>query len=102
MIDGVWPLKLNVIAGGARLPDRRILGGYTTFSTFSLDSALLIERHAYVSAALYVSGSALLSILALFAGMWLMRSHLCLKPHASTTTMTASAWTAGSSGIIRR
>ncbi len=51
-----------------------ILGGYTTFSTFSLESALLLQRGAYVSAALYISGSALLSIAALFAGLWLVRA----------------------------
>ena len=51
-----------------------ILGGYTTFSTFSLDSVLLIERGAYVGAALYIAGSTLLSILALFAGLWLVRA----------------------------
>ncbi|MGZ5961208.1 MAG: fluoride efflux transporter CrcB [Rhizomicrobium sp.] len=51
-----------------------ILGGFTTFSTFSLDSVLLIQRGAYSSAALYISGSALLSIAALFAGLWLVRS----------------------------
>ena len=51
-----------------------ILGGYTTFSTFSLDSALLIERGAFTAAAAYVVGSAVLSILALFAGMWLVRA----------------------------
>ena len=51
-----------------------VLGGYTTFSTFSLDSVLLIERGQYVNAALYVSGSAILSILALFAGLWLVRT----------------------------
>jgi fluoride exporter len=51
-----------------------ILGGYTTFSTFSLDSVLLIERGSYVSAAIYIAGSAILSILALFAGLWLVRS----------------------------
>ncbi|MBV9063437.1 MAG: fluoride efflux transporter CrcB [Alphaproteobacteria bacterium] len=50
-----------------------VLGGYTTFSTFSLDSALLIERGAYASAAAYVVGSAVLSILALFAGLWIVR-----------------------------
>ncbi|MBV8798383.1 MAG: fluoride efflux transporter CrcB [Alphaproteobacteria bacterium] len=50
-----------------------VLGGYTTFSTFSLDSALLIERGAYASAAAYVAGSAVLSILALFAGLWIVR-----------------------------
>src|ERR1700746_1458303 len=34
-----------------------ILGGYTTFSAFSLDAAVLIERHAYATAAAYMLGS---------------------------------------------
>jgi CrcB protein len=51
-----------------------ILGGYTTFSTFSLDSALLIERGAYVAAAGYIIGSTVLSIAALFAGLFLARA----------------------------
>ncbi len=51
-----------------------ILGGYTTFSTFSLDSALLIQRGAYAMAAGYMIGSAVLSVLALFAGLFLVRA----------------------------
>ena len=51
-----------------------ILGGYTTFSTFSLESALLIQRHAYVTATGYVVGSAILSIAALFCGLWIIRA----------------------------
>jgi CrcB protein len=51
-----------------------ILGGYTTFSTFSLEAAMLIERHAYGQAAFYIAGSALFSVIALFAGLWLMRA----------------------------
>jgi CrcB protein len=51
-----------------------ILGGYTTFSTFSLDSVLLIQRGAYASAAAYIVGSAALSIMALFAGLWIVRA----------------------------
>ena len=51
-----------------------ILGGYTTFSTFSLDSALLIQRGAYVAAAGYIVGSTVLSIAALFAGLALVRA----------------------------
>ena len=51
-----------------------VLGGYTTFSTYSLDSVLLIQRGAYVSAAAYIIGSVVLSILALFAGLWLVRA----------------------------
>jgi CrcB protein len=51
-----------------------LLGGYTTFSTFSLDTALLYERGAFGLAALYVLGSVALSIGGLFAGLALVRS----------------------------
>lgn len=51
-----------------------VLGGYTTFSTFSLDSALLIQRGDYLGAAGYVAGSTVLSILALFTGLWIVRA----------------------------
>ena len=51
-----------------------ILGGFTTFSAFSLDAALLIKRHAYGLAMGYVVGSVLASILALFVGLALFRS----------------------------
>lgn len=51
-----------------------ILGGFTTFSAFSLDTALLWERGAISAAAVYVAGSVALSILAVFAGLWLIRS----------------------------
>lgn len=50
-----------------------ILGGYTTFSAFSLDAALLYERGEIGLAALYVVGSVVLSILGLFAGLALVR-----------------------------
>ena len=50
-----------------------ILGGYTTFSAFSLDAILLWERHDYLLAAYYVGGSVVLSLLGLVAGLWIMR-----------------------------
>jgi len=50
-----------------------ILGGYTTFSAFSLDVALLYERGELALAALYVGSSVALSILGLFAGLALVR-----------------------------
>jgi CrcB protein len=50
-----------------------ILGGYTTFSTFSLDVALLYERGDIVQAALYVLGSVVLSILGIFLAMAITR-----------------------------
>jgi CrcB protein len=51
-----------------------ILGGFTTFSAFSLDTALLIERGDWTGAALYVTASVALSIAALFIGLWLVRT----------------------------
>jgi len=51
-----------------------ILGGYTTFSAFSLDAALLYERGETSLAAIYVLASVLLSIAGLFAGLWLARN----------------------------
>jgi len=51
-----------------------ILGGYTTFSAFSLDAALLYERGAPGLAALYVLASVILSIGGLFAGLALVRN----------------------------
>jgi CrcB protein len=50
------------------------LGGFTTFSAFSLDFAALAARKAYDLALLYVVGSVLLSLLAIFAGMALVRA----------------------------
>ena len=51
-----------------------ILGSYTTFSTYSLDAALLYERGELGLAAVYVVGSVALAIGGLFAGLALMRS----------------------------
>ncbi len=51
-----------------------VLGGFTTFSAFSLDAAMMIERGAIGSALGYVLLSVAGSILALFAGLWLARS----------------------------
>ncbi len=51
-----------------------ILGGYTTFSAFSLDAAVLYERGAIGLAAAYVLLSVALSITALFAGMAVVRA----------------------------
>jgi CrcB protein len=50
-----------------------ILGGFTTFSAFSLDTALLVERHAYGMAAGYAVGSVLASVSALFLGLAVFR-----------------------------
>src|SRR5947208_6409340 len=52
-----------------------VLGGFTTFSAFSLDAALLIERNAYALAAGYIAGSVAASVAALFFGLALFMPH---------------------------
>ncbi len=51
-----------------------VLGGFTTFSAFSLDTALLLQRQAYWSAAGYAAASVLCSLGALFLGISLYRA----------------------------
>ena len=50
-----------------------VLGGFTTFSAFSLETMTLIERGDMGHAVLYVLASVLLSVLGLALGLWLMR-----------------------------
>ena|SRR5688572_997746 len=51
-----------------------ILGGFTTFSAFSLDVMTLIERGDVIPAVLYALGSVVLSVLALLLGLMIFRS----------------------------
>jgi len=50
-----------------------IFGGFTTFSSFSLDTIVLIERGEIMLAAFYILGSVLLSIAGLWAGLSAVR-----------------------------
>ena len=59
--DGSMELRVFLTTG--------LLGGLTTFSAFSLDFAVLMQRGDHVPAALYLVGSVSVSILALFAGL---------------------------------
>ena len=51
-----------------------VLGGYTTFSSFSLDAALLFERGELLSMALYVAGSVALALIGVFGGLAVVRA----------------------------
>ncbi|RXR26541.1 fluoride efflux transporter CrcB [Sphingobium fluviale] len=51
-----------------------VLGGFTTFSAFSLETALMIERGQLGGAAAYAGLSVLLSVGALFGGLFTMRA----------------------------
>jgi len=53
-----------------------ICGGYTTFSTFSLEVVTLVNRDQYLAAAAYILASVVVSVAALFAGLHLMRAVL--------------------------
>jgi len=51
-----------------------LLGGFTTFSAFSLESALLIERGFFAMAALYAAGSVIAGIAGLFIGLTITKA----------------------------
>lgn len=83
-INILGSLAMGLLVGGfARLGDpgqtwrlfltTGLLGGFTTFSAFSLDAATLFVRGAPGTAALYVLASVILSLAALALGLWLMR-----------------------------
>ncbi|MCW5746849.1 MAG: fluoride efflux transporter CrcB [Alphaproteobacteria bacterium] len=59
-------LRLFLIAG--------ILGGFTTFSAFSLDAIGLMARGAWGAAAAYVAGSVIASLVGTAAGLSLVRA----------------------------
>jgi CrcB protein len=50
-----------------------VMGGYTTFSSFSLDTWLLLDKGLYGPALLYIAASVILSVAALVAGLTVTR-----------------------------
>ena len=60
------PVRLFVATG--------VLGGFTTFSTFSLETVLLMERNDFGAAFAYVFGSVLFGVIGLWAALALTRS----------------------------
>lgn len=61
-------LRLFIITG--------ILGGFTTFSAFSLEVSAMAERGDYVTAAAYILLSIVISVAAVFAGLALVRAFI--------------------------
>jgi CrcB protein len=51
-----------------------VLGGYTTFSSFSLEIALMAQRGQLMQAGLYITVSLVAGVVGLFAGLAIMRS----------------------------
>ena len=81
IVNVVGGLLMGLLAGSVWGGQERLrlllgvglLGGFTTFSAFSLETARMIEDRAYGQAGLYAVGSVVLSVAALFAGLALSR-----------------------------
>jgi CrcB protein len=69
-------------------PEMRLLlttglcGGYTTFSTFTYESAVMLEQGEYGRAATYILASVLASLVAMFVGFMLARALLLSRGRA--------------------
>jgi CrcB protein len=74
LITGLAALKLDLGQEARAFLMTGILGGFTTFSAFSLDFAVLVERKAYLAAGGYAAASVLLSLGVVFAGLHLVRA----------------------------
>ena len=74
LLIAVMALKMQVSQEVRAFLTTGILGGFTTFSAFSLDFAVLVERRETGLAALYVIASVGLSLAAIFAGLKLGRA----------------------------
>lgn len=78
LLMGMWIAAMTVLPA-AKAKDLHLLfavgalGGFTTFSAFSLDVFLLGERELYIEMALYIAASVILSLVALLFGMWLVK-----------------------------
>lgn len=73
LIAGYFALKGEASQAWRLFLTTGILGGFTTFSAFSLDAALLYERGALGQAVIYVLGSVLLSLAGIALGLAAIR-----------------------------
>jgi fluoride exporter len=77
-------MRFALQSGGISVEMRALLttglcGGFTTFSTFSYETVLLVEDREYTRAGLYVTASVALSLLATFLGFALAHQVLALR-----------------------
>lgn len=73
LMAGLFALKFDPGQSWRLFLTTGILGGFTTFSTFSLEAVVFYERGEIGSMAIYVIASVLLSIGGLFAGLFIVR-----------------------------
>jgi CrcB protein len=73
LVAGLFALRLDLSPEMRSFITTGILGGFTTFSAFSLDAANMMERGQHAIAAAYIGGSVALGIAGLFLGLWIAR-----------------------------
>lgn len=76
VLAGSFALRFNVSGEMRSFLMTGVLGGFTTFSAFSLDAGNMIERNDFALAGLYIGASVVGSIAALFLGLYAVRTVL--------------------------
>ena len=81
LLTGWLALRVGAAQEGVRIfAAVGVLGGFTTFSAFSLETVLLLERRQFSLAALYVGLSVLAAVAALFTGLMIARRAFGVAP----------------------
>lgn len=73
LVAGLFALRLDLSPEMRSFITTGVLGGFTTFSAFSLDAANMMERGQHALAAAYIGGSVALALAGLFLGLWIAR-----------------------------
>jgi CrcB protein len=76
LVAGYFALRGHAVGHTRLFLATGVLGGFTTFSAYSLDAVLLWERHEQLLSALYVGGSVIGAVAGLVLGLWIMRTVL--------------------------
>jgi CrcB protein len=74
LIAGWFALRGETPALGRLFLTTGVLGGFTTFSAFSLETVLLWERGEVAGALAYVAASVIAALAGLVAGLWIIRT----------------------------
>ncbi|ABS64374.1 CrcB protein [Parvibaculum lavamentivorans DS-1] len=74
LVVGAFALRSDLSPEVRSFITTGILGGFTTFSAFSLDAANMMERGDFGLSALYMAGSVAGAVGALFIGLWIARA----------------------------
>lgn len=83
IVNGIGSCLMGLVMGAITLAESSaawrlfiatgFLGGFTTFSTFSLDAMTLVQRGELAAAAVYIGASVGVSLSAVVLGFWLVR-----------------------------